>query len=58
MHGVPAFKGAATQRGYGIGGIFKGLTRTLVLVVKTGFLNLGKQVLESGVQVLLDVKQK
>ena len=57
MHRLPAFKGAACQRGYGIGGIFKGLTRTFVPVVKKGLLNLGKQALQGGVQVLDNVSR-
>ena len=58
MYRLPAFKGAARQRGYGIGGIFKGLTRTFAPVVKKGLLNLRKQVLQSGVQVLDEVSRK
>ena len=42
MYRLPAFKGAAHQRGYGIGAIFKELTRTFAPVVKNGLLNLGK----------------
>ena len=60
MYRLPAFKEAARQRGYGgygIGGIFKGLTRTFAPVVKNGLLNLGKQALQSGVQVLDDVSR-
>ena len=55
MYQLPAFKGAAPQRGYGISGVFKGLTRTFTPVVKKGLLNLGEQALQSGVQVLDDV---
>ena len=58
MYRLPAFKGAARQRGYGISGIFKGLTRTFVPVVKKGLLNLGKQALQSGVQVLDGVSRR
>ena len=54
MYRLPAFKGAAYQRGYGIGAIFKELTGTFAPVVKIGLLNLGKQALQSGVQVLDD----
>ena len=46
MYRLPAFKGAARQRSYGIAGIFKGLTRTFAPVVKKGLLNLGKQALQ------------
>ena len=55
MYWLPAFKGAVRQRGYGIGGIFKGLTRTFAPVVKKGLLSLVKQALQSGFQVLDDV---
>ena len=57
MHRIPAFKGAARKRDYSIGGIFKGLTRTFTPIVKKGFLDLGKQALESGVQVLDNVSR-
>ena len=58
MYWLPAFKGAARQRGYGIGGIFKGLTRTFAAVVKKGLLNLGKQALQSVVQVLDNISRE
>ena len=59
MHRLPAFKGAACQRGYGIGGIFKRVDNngTFAPVVKKGLLNLGKQALKSGVQVLDEVSR-
>ena len=50
MHGLPAFKEEAHQKGYSISSIFKVLPRTFAPVVKKGLLNLGKQVLQSGVQ--------
>ena len=55
MYRLPTFKGAAHQTGYGIGGIFKGLTRTFAPVVKKGPFNLGKQALQKGFQALDDV---
>ena len=58
MYQLPAFKGAARQRGYSIGGIFKGLTRTFVPVVKKGLLNFEKQALQSRVQVLDDISRR
>ena len=57
IYRLPAFKGATRQRGYGVGGIFKGLTRTFAFVVKKGLLSLGKQVFQSGFQVLDDVSR-
>ena len=55
MYQLPAFKGAPLQKGYSIGGIFKGLTRMFTSVGKKGLSNLGKQALQSGAQVLDDV---
>ena len=49
------------QRSYGIGSIFKGGgggARTFAPVVNKSLLNLGKQVLQSGVQVLDDVSRE
>ena len=57
MYRLSAFKGSACQRGYGIGGFLKGLTRTFAAAVKKGLLNVGKQALQSGVQVLDDVSR-
>lgn len=57
MYRLPAFRGASRQRGYGIGGIFKGLARTFAPIVKKNLINLGKQALKSGVQVLDDVSR-
>ena len=57
MYRLPTFKGAARQRGYGIGGIFKGLTRTFASVVKKGLLNLGKRAIQSGVQIFDEVSR-
>ena len=57
MYRLPAFRGAARQRGYGIGGIFKGFARTFTPVVKKSLINLGKQALRSGAQVLDDVSR-
>ena len=58
MYWLPTFKGVAHQRSYGIGSIFKGLTRMFAPVVKKGLLNLGKHVVQSRVQVLDDVSQR
>ena len=57
MYQLPAFKGAARQIGYGIGGILKGLTSTFTPVVKKGLLSFGKLALQSGVQVLGDLSR-
>ena len=55
MYRLPAFKEAARQRGYVIGGIFKGLKKTFASVLTKGPLSLGKQALQSGVKILDDV---
>ena len=57
LYQLPTFKRAARQTGYGIGGIFKELKRTFTPVVKKGLLNLGKQTLQIGDQVLNDVSR-
>ena len=57
MYRLPAFKRVARQRGYDIGVIIKGLTRTSAPVVKKVLLNLGIQVLQRGVRVLDDVSR-
>ena len=49
MYQLAAFKTAARQKGYGIGGIFKGLTRKFASVVEKGILSLGKQAFQSSV---------
>ena len=54
---IISIKGSACQRGYGIGGFLKGLTRTFAPAVKKGLLNVGKQALQSEVQVLDDVSR-
>ena len=54
MHQLPTFKGAACQKGYGIGSAFIGLTRAFALVVNKG---LRPVVFESGVQILDDVSR-
>lgn len=42
------------QRGAGIGGIFKGLLRTVTPMMKRGLTNLGKRALNAGVDVIDD----
>ena len=57
MYRLPAFKGTVRQRDYVIGGIFNGLTRMFAPFVTKVLLNLGKQALQSVVQVLDDVSR-
>lgn len=57
MYRLPAFKGVARERRYAIYSIFKRFKKTFAPVVKKNLLNLGKQALKSGVQVLDDVSR-
>jgi uncharacterized protein YidB (DUF937 family) len=57
---MPVFIGSAWQRGsgqvgYGIGGLFKSLARTIMPMVKSGAKTLGKAALNTGANVLGDV---
>ena len=45
------------QRGYGIGGLFKGLFRTVSPMLKKGLLYAGKHALEAGARALDDVRE-
>ena len=54
---LPAYRGAPLQRGYGLGGIFKGLVRTFKPIVKKGLVSAGKQALLKGIDVLNDVSE-
>ena len=51
------FRGPVMQRGYGLGGFFKGMVRTFAPVLKRGLVNVGKKALETGVQVMNDVAE-
>ena len=50
-HGTPYFSGAAYQKGYGLGGIFSSIAKSVVPLIKSGAKAVGKQVLQSGVCV-------
>lgn len=56
-NGMKAFRGPAMQRGYGLGGLFKGLARSFAPVLKRGLITMGKKALKTGVEVLGDVAQ-
>lgn len=56
-NGLKAFRGPAFQRGYGLGGFFKGLARSFAPVLKQGLAKVGKKALKAGVQVFQDVSQ-
>ena len=52
---LPAFHGARSQRGYGLGGIFRGLFRWAMPHLRQGARVLGKKALQTGVNVAQDV---
>lgn len=52
---LPAFHGARSQRGYGLGSIFKGLFRWATPHLKQGVKALGKKALQTGVNVAQDM---
>ena len=54
-HGMQSFRGPAMQKGYGLGGLFKGLARSFAPVLKRGLVTVGKKALKAGVEVLGDV---
>ena len=45
------------QRGYGIGGLFRGLLRSATPLLKKGLLKAGKKALEIGANTLNDVQE-
>ena len=45
------------QRGYGIGGLFRGLIRSATPMLKKGLLKAGKKALEIGANTLNDVQE-
>jgi hypothetical protein len=54
-HGMPVFYGARMQRGHGIGSIFGGLFRTIFPILKRVAPAIGRQALETGMQIAGDV---
>ena len=54
---LSAFRGPALQKGYGLGGLFKGLARTLAPALKRGLISVGKRALQTGTEVLNDYVQ-
>ena len=52
---LPAFHGARSQRGYGIGSFFKGLFRWATPHLRQGVKALGKKALQTGVNVAQDM---
>ena len=56
-YGLPAYRGIVMQRGYGLGGFFKGLVRAVAPHVKQGLKKVGKKALKTGLQVISDVSE-
>ena len=53
--GLPAFRGSVMQKGYGLGGIFKGIMRIVAPKLKHGLAYVGKRALKTGLESLGDV---
>ncbi len=53
--GLPYYTGAPLQRGYGLGGIFGSLFRTIFPFLKQGAKTVGKELLKTGVSIASDV---
>ena len=53
--GLPVFRGSAIQKGYGLGGLFRGLLQTAAPVLKQGLISVGKSAMKAGVETLSDV---
>lgn len=56
-HGLPAYRGVAMQRGYGLGGLFRGLVRAVTPHIKQGLKQVGQKALKTGLEVISDVSQ-
>ena len=56
-YGMKPFRGPAMQKGYGLGGLFKGLARSFAPALKKGLISAGKKALKTGVAVLNDVAE-
>ena len=54
---LPAFHGVRIQRGYGLGGLLKGLFRAAVPLFKQGAKVVGRTALKTGARVARDVLQ-
>ena len=51
------FRGPVLQRGYGLGNMFKSLSRSIMPTLKEGMKTLGKSALTTGLDVLQDVSR-
>ena len=55
--GLPAFRGGRLQKGHGLGGLFRGLMRTVAPTLKRSLVNAGKRALKTSIETLSDVSQ-
>ena len=56
-YGLPAYRGVVMQRGYGLGGLSRGLMRAVTPHIKQGLKQVGKRALQTGLQVMSDVSE-
>ena len=54
---IPVYRFRPLQRGSGFGGLFKGLLKAAMPMVKKGLLHVGKRVLSAGSNALQDVSE-
>ena len=54
---IPVYRFQPLQRGSGFGGLFKGLLKAAMPMVKKGLLHVGKRVLNAGSNALQDVSE-
>ncbi|KAI8503792.1 hypothetical protein Bbelb_187630 [Branchiostoma belcheri] len=52
---LPVYYGRSMQRGYGLGGIFRGLLRSAVPLLKRGAKSVGRHALRSGIDFAQDI---
>ena len=52
---LEGFRGTRMQKGYGLGSLFKGFARSALPFVKTGAKILGKNLVNTGANVMMDV---
>ena len=53
----PVYRGVRQQRGHGIGGLFRGLFRTVAPMLKKGLTHVGKRALTAGANALSDISE-
>ena len=53
---MPIFRTQPLQRGYGFGGLFRGLLKSIAPMAKRGLLSVGKAALNAGARALEDVR--